>query len=111
MNPKMRRCNIFDSPMAKNHEEIQVQLDIIKDSILKAEEALVSIKRLIGLIPPIEGLTNREREVFKLTRDGLSAKECGKLMFVSEHAVFFHRKNIRKKLGIKGKRDLPTCLP
>jgi len=40
-----------------------------------------------------------------MIRHGLSSKEIGKLMGLSIRSVETHRNNIRKKLGIGGKRS------
>ena len=50
------------------------------------------------------GLTPREVEVANLARLGKTTSEIASLLHVSENAVVFHRQNIRKKLGIHGKK-------
>ncbi len=49
-------------------------------------------------------LTPRELEVVNLVRAGKSIKETAELLFLSEDAIGFHRKNIRAKLGLKNKK-------
>lgn len=46
-------------------------------------------------------LSGREIEVLRLLVLGKTAKEIGKELFISEHTVTSHRKNIAEKLGIK----------
>jgi PAS domain S-box-containing protein len=49
-------------------------------------------------------LTSTEMEVAVLIKDGNRIKEIADIMCISEDTVCFHRKNIRKKLGIKHKK-------
>jgi DNA-binding CsgD family transcriptional regulator len=42
-----------------------------------------------------------------LIREGQSSKEIAHILQCSEHAVQFHRKNLRRKLGLKSS---PTSL-
>lgn len=50
------------------------------------------------------GLTPRELEVANLVREGRTTCEIAQVLCVSEQAVAFHRKNIRKKLGLAKRR-------
>ena len=49
-------------------------------------------------------LTHTEQEVAIFILQGLSSKEIAHRLFISKKAVDFHRHNIRKKLGLIGKR-------
>ncbi|GAU08904.1 LuxR C-terminal-related transcriptional regulator [Desulfoplanes formicivorans] len=49
-------------------------------------------------------LTPRELEIAKLIAAGQSSKQIGELLGSSFDTIQTHRKNIRKKLGIRGKR-------
>ncbi|MFC1539169.1 PAS domain S-box protein, partial [Candidatus Latescibacterota bacterium] len=49
-------------------------------------------------------LTPTEIRVADLIRSDKSSKEIADLLNISETTVFFHRRNIRNKLGLKGKK-------
>ena len=46
------------------------------------------------------GLSAKEIQIAHLIKDNKSSKEIASIMNVSEHAVFYYRKNIRKKLQL-----------
>jgi DNA-binding CsgD family transcriptional regulator len=48
-------------------------------------------------------LTPQEMQVAGLVKDGRTSKEISNILNVAETTVHFHRKNLRKKLGIKSK--------
>jgi DNA-binding CsgD family transcriptional regulator len=68
------------------------RLDEIVDPFLNR---LTSLNRL---------LTPREIDVVSLVREGRTSKEIADLLNVSVSAVDFHRKKIRKKLGLANDR-------
>ena len=51
-------------------------------------------------------LTPGEIQVAALVREGLTTKEIAGTLNNSAHAVDFHRKNIRGKLGLKRKNQI-----
>ncbi len=51
-------------------------------------------------------LTEREREVLKLTVEGKSNKEIARLLFISPKTVSVHRTNIMAKLGVHNSAEL-----
>jgi DNA-binding CsgD family transcriptional regulator len=50
------------------------------------------------------GLTPQEIQVAGLVKDGKMTKEIARFLNISASAVDFHRKNIRRKLGLKSKK-------
>ncbi|MEA3230582.1 MAG: response regulator [Thermodesulfobacteriota bacterium] len=50
------------------------------------------------------GLTRREMEIAALIKIGKTNMEISDLLNISEHAVSFHRQNLRKKLGLLGRK-------
>ena len=49
-------------------------------------------------------LTPQEIKVVTLIKDGKSSKEIGDILNISETTVNFHRKNLRKKFGLKNRQ-------
>lgn len=50
----------------------------------------------------LDALTPKELQVALLIKEGKTSKEVADTLGISVHSVFFHRKNIRGKLGIRG---------
>ena len=56
-------------------------------------------------------LTQMEMRVADFVRSGRSCKDIASLLNITMNAVSFHRKNIRRKLGINKKKvNLQSCL-
>jgi two-component system invasion response regulator UvrY len=56
--------------------------------------------------PDISKLSEREVEVLKYIKDGLSSKEIAEQLFLSTRTVEVHRSNILKKLNLKNTASL-----
>lgn len=56
--------------------------------------------------PDISKLSEREVEVLRHIKDGLSSKEIGEKLFLSTRTVEVHRSNILKKLNLKNTASL-----
>lgn len=52
--------------------------------------------------PLTASLTSREAEVFALIGEGLTSREIGQRLSISEHTVQTHRKRVAAKLGTQG---------
>jgi DNA-binding CsgD family transcriptional regulator len=50
-------------------------------------------------------LTPKEIQVADLVKNGKTTKEIAEIMNISTSVIGFHRKNIRKKFGLKSKKD------
>ena len=81
-----------------DHEQ-QAYVDLLQENL--EEIASPFVRRLVELK---DKLTPTELQVADLIKRGNTGKEIASLMRISEAAVFFHRKNIRKKLGIRNKK-------
>ena len=55
---------------------------------------------------PLEALTDRELEIFRLIGAGVSTSGIADQLFLSTHTVDTHRENIKKKLGVKSGAEL-----
>ena len=49
-------------------------------------------------------LTPTEIQIVNLLKENKTTKEISMILYISETTVFFHRRNIREKLGIKNKK-------
>jgi DNA-binding NarL/FixJ family response regulator/signal transduction histidine kinase len=54
----------------------------------------------------LETLSERQRDVLSLVAQGLTYKEVGQKLFLTERTVKFHMGEILKRLQIKGRREL-----
>jgi DNA-binding NarL/FixJ family response regulator len=68
-------------------------------------EDLISFYRGEGT-PPLDSLTNREREILSLVAEGKTSKEIAEHLYISVRTVEHHRASITKKLGAGNVADL-----
>jgi DNA-binding NarL/FixJ family response regulator len=66
----------------------------------------LSVRRPRGSASPIEGLTDREFEVFRFIGLGRSTRDIADQLHLSPKTVDVHRSHIREKLGLKGSTEL-----
>jgi two-component system response regulator NreC len=57
-------------------------------------------------LDPYDALTAREREVLRLTVEGLTGAEISKQLFISRRTVESHRTNMMRKLGVRNLKEL-----
>jgi len=55
---------------------------------------------------PVEALSDRELEVFRLIGEGLSGRELAKRLHISRHTVDTHRQRIKEKLNLASAAEL-----
>jgi len=55
---------------------------------------------------PIERLTDRELEIFRMIGEGLTTSAIANRLFLSTHTIDTHRENIKRKLGAKNAGEL-----
>jgi len=71
----------------------------------KTQESVNEIKAEASLLP-LDSLTKRELEVAHLISSGYTNPDIAKMLFISEYTVKDHAKNIYRKLGVNGRREL-----
>jgi DNA-binding NarL/FixJ family response regulator len=59
-----------------------------------------------GLELPMDRLTDRELEIFRMIGDGKSVKEIAQALFLSAKTVESHREHIKDKLNVKSSAEL-----
>jgi len=57
-----------------------------------------------------DDLTDQERQIARLARDGLSNPEIGVRLFLSPRTVEWHLRKVFGKLGIRSRRELRDAL-
>ena len=55
---------------------------------------------------PIESLTDRELEIFRMIGEGLTTSSIANRLFLSTHTIDTHRENIKRKLSVKTAAEL-----
>lgn len=55
---------------------------------------------------PIENLTDRELEIFRLIGEGLTTSAIANQLFLSTHTIDTHRENIKRKLAVQNAAEL-----
>lgn len=55
---------------------------------------------------PIERLTDRELEIFRMIGEGLTTSAIAERLFLSTHTIDTHRENIKRKLAVSNAAEL-----
>jgi DNA-binding NarL/FixJ family response regulator len=106
-----------DQDVAKMNADAYVLKTSGKEILIKALEAVIGNKKFIDpnlnnqpkkedVFTMTQKLTKREKDIVNLIAQGKSNKEIADALFLSELTVKTHRKNIKDKLGAKGKAEL-----
>jgi DNA-binding NarL/FixJ family response regulator len=69
------------------------------------------LNRMVGSktatsVSPMERLTDRELEIFRMIGAGLSVRQIAEKLFLSTKTVEAHREHIKEKLGMKSSNEL-----
>lgn len=101
--------------LANVKEMVLPPLERLKAAYLRPEDQrLVELidSRLMAIVSPFMNslshagifLTPQELQVAILVKEGKPSKEIADILYISDATVHFHRKNIRKKLGISDRK-------
>jgi DNA-binding NarL/FixJ family response regulator len=100
-----------------NKQEAQEKIIAAMRAVLRGERYLSTetIQRLIGRaagarsdVEGIEGLSDRELEVFELIGRGKSTRSIAQKLHLSVHTIESHRENIRAKLSLQNGAEPAT---
>ena len=107
LNPLGYITKPFNEEQVPAAIEIGVQNKKKEERILKLakerEPANIESRFCSELLTRYPELTTQELKIAKLVREGKSTKEIAELLYVCEETVLWHRKNIRRKMGISKK--------
>ncbi len=80
-------------------ERVNTFINIIRTNIEEMTRPMADV-----LSSYYSKLTPTEIQIVNMIRENKSTAEMAEMLFVSEATIFFHRRNIREKLGLKNKR-------
>ena len=69
-------------------------------------QTLMANLRPATVVPPNQGLSQRERAVLELVAEGLTNSETADRLKISRRTVESHRANVMQKLGLKTQAEL-----
>ena len=90
--------------------DLFVAIDVIRRGGRYVAPTIAAQLRADELAPtdtsPLESLSDRESEIFRLLVSGTSSKDLARRLFISVKTVETHRTNIARKLGVRSTVDL-----
>ncbi len=85
-------------------QKIEMSTSTMEGEITSVEE--IPFQKLMADLPRGKSLTDREQEVVRLVLKGKTNKDIAQNLYISEHTVKTHLKNICNKFGVGRKKDL-----
>lgn len=121
-NSPRRNIELFTENFIKHHSKIDAVL-AAQDNIrylYNESTALKKLEKMVSLYETIETdlttkgvdisvigtITPQERNIIALIAEGMQTKKIASTLFISEHTVQTHRKNIYRKLNVTSITDL-----
>ncbi|WXR60819.1 LuxR C-terminal-related transcriptional regulator [Peptostreptococcaceae bacterium AGR-M142] len=95
---------------ALNNKNIVKNLNQNSNEQIEKEQDDSEIKKLNLELTKYEKLTNREKEILELIKNGMDNKEIAKHIFISENTVKKHVGNILSKFEVKNRIELISKL-
>ncbi|WP_442510417.1 response regulator [Novipirellula sp. SH528] len=73
---------------------------------LKARLVASALKNTSGEQNPIDSLSDREREIFRLIGEGMTTGAIAEQLFLSTHTIDTHREHLKRKLNVSTANEL-----
>ena len=86
-------------------KSVEQKLVLIREADIKVVKDS-PVDSLTGYLLPGKTLTGREVQVLSLILEGMTNKDIALTLYISEHTVKTHVKNISAKFGVSRKKDL-----
>jgi DNA-binding NarL/FixJ family response regulator len=79
--------------------------EVIRKTLAAAEFSLWGAEKPQATVGSVAGLSEREAAVLEAVARGLSNREIGRQLWISEQTVKFHLRNVYRKLGISSRTE------
>lgn len=89
-----------------NHQYALLSVSQLGEADSLSVAAGMTVVELMETQDPLERLTDRELEVFRLIGQGLTTGAIATQLFLSTHTIDTHRENIKRKLSAKTALEL-----
>ena len=89
-----------------NHQYALLSVSQLGEADSLSVAAGMTVVELMETQDPLERLTDRELEVFRLIGQGLTTGAIATQLFLSTHTIDTHRENIKRKLNAKTALEL-----
>lgn len=87
-------------------ELLAVIRDVLAAPIDADQDSFITHRSRLRSESPVDCLSNREIEVFRMVGQGLATRDIATVLHVSHKTVETHRENIKKKLGLRNANEL-----
>ena len=104
----LQPCSVLNlnNTFLMNHQYALLSVSQLGEADSLSVAAGMTVVELMETQDPLERLTDRELEVFRLIGQGLTTGAIATQLFLSTHTIDTHRENIKRKLNAKTALEL-----